>query len=74
MHKLDPTGCRDLVQLALNDGSKEVKVAAIECLGDGEEDLAYLLEQSKAKAKDVRAAGTGTAPGTPAPRPAAPAW
>ncbi|MCW8132121.1 MAG: hypothetical protein KIS92_17375, partial [Planctomycetota bacterium] len=29
---------------------------AIECLGTSDEDLAYLLEQSRAKAKDVRAA------------------
>jgi hypothetical protein len=31
-------------------------VAAVECLGTSDDDLAYLLEQAKAKAKDVRAA------------------
>jgi hypothetical protein len=56
MHRLDPQGSRDLIQAALNDGSKEMRVAAVECLGTAEEDLVYLLEQAKAKAKDVRAA------------------
>ncbi len=56
MHKLDPAGSRELVKLALEEGAKEVKVAAIECLGDSPEDLSFLLEQSKAKAKGVRQA------------------
>lgn len=56
LHKLDPQGSRDLVQQTLADGSKEMKVAAIECLGTSEDDLVYLLEQTKAKARDVRAA------------------
>jgi hypothetical protein len=56
MHRLDPQGCRDLVELALNEGSKEMKVAAVECLGTADADLAYLLDQARAKAKDVRAA------------------
>ncbi len=56
MHKLDPEGSRDLIKSVLNDGSKEMKVAAVECLGTGAEDVAYLLEQAKAKAQDVRAA------------------
>jgi hypothetical protein len=33
-----------------------VRVAAIGCLGDAPDDLPFLLEQAKAKAKDVRAA------------------
>ncbi len=33
MHQLDPGGTRELVKQALESGSKEVKVAAIECLG-----------------------------------------
>ena len=69
MHRLDPQGSRDLIQLALNDGSREMKVAAVECLGTTGNDLVYLLEQARAKAKDVRAAalralaaaGAGTA-------------
>lgn len=56
MHQLDPEGSRDLVQSALNEGSKEMKVAAIECLGHSDSDLVYLMEQVRAKAKDVRAA------------------
>lgn len=56
LHRLDPPGSRDLVQLALSDGSKEMKVTAIECLGTTDDDLVYLLDQSKGKAKDVRAA------------------
>jgi hypothetical protein len=56
MHQLDPVGTRPLVQEALEQGSKEMRVTAIECLGDSPEDLAFLLEQAKAKAKDVRAA------------------
>ena len=53
MHRLDPQGSRDLIQLALSDGSKEMKVAAVECLGTTDADLVYLLEQTKAKAKDA---------------------
>lgn len=56
MHKLDPEGSRDVIQSVLNDGSKEMKVAAVECLGTTPEDLAYLMDQARAKAKDVRAA------------------
>jgi hypothetical protein len=68
LHELDPQGSRELIQQALADGSREMKVAAIECLGTGSEDLAYLLEQSKSKAKDVRAAALRalTAAGTSA--------
>ncbi len=56
LHRLDPQGSRELVQQVLADGSKEMKVAAIECLGDSDDDVIFLLEQTKAKAKDVRAA------------------
>lgn len=56
LHTLDPEGSREIVQLVLGEGSKEMKVAAIDCLGTSEGDLVYLLEQSRAKAKDVRAA------------------
>ncbi len=41
---------------ALEEGSKELRVAAIQCLGTSEEDLPFLLEQAKAKARDVREA------------------
>src|SRR5688572_25546496 len=56
MHRLDPEGSREIIQQALNEGSKEMKVAAIECLGTSDDDLPYLLDQAKAKAKEVRAA------------------
>jgi hypothetical protein len=56
MHVLDPAGTRELVKQALEAGSKEVKVVAIECLGGQAEDLAYLLEQAAAKNQEVRQA------------------
>lgn len=56
MHALDPVGTRETVKKALEEGSKEMKVVAIECLGGEAEDLSFLLEQAKAKAKDVREA------------------
>jgi hypothetical protein len=56
MHTLAPSGSRELVKQALEEGSKEVKVAAIECLGDAPEDLKFLLDQAKAKSQDVRRA------------------
>lgn len=56
LHKLDPEGSRDLVRQALEDGSKEIRVVAIECLGTTGSDLGYLLEHAKAKSKEVRAA------------------
>lgn len=67
LHTLDPEGTRETVKRALDEGSKEIRVVAIECLGTTGDDLSYLLEQVKAKAKDVRAAalkalsGAGTA-------------
>src|SRR5215470_1414459 len=59
MHRLDPQGSRDVVQQALNDGSKEMRVVAVECLGTTADDLVYLLEQTRSKAKDVGAAALG---------------
>ena len=56
LHKLDPEGSRDLIRRALDEGSKEIRVVAIESLGTTGSDLAHLLEHAKAKAKDVRAA------------------
>lgn len=56
MHALDPAATRDLVKQSLEGGSKEVKVVAIECLGAEPEDLSYLLEQTSAKAQEVRQA------------------
>jgi hypothetical protein len=59
MHRLDPEGSREVIQQALNEGSKEMRVAAIECLGTSDDDLAYLLEQARSKVKDVGAAALG---------------
>jgi len=56
IHQLDPDGSRELIQSVLNDGSKEMRVAAVECLGTSPGDLVHLMEHAKAKAKDVRAA------------------
>ena len=56
MHRLDPEGTRGLVQRTLEEGSKEVKIAAIGCLGDSPDDIPFLLEQAKARARDVRQA------------------
>jgi hypothetical protein len=56
MHAIDPAGSREAVKQALEAGSKEVKVAAIECLGAEPDDLSYLIEQASAKAQEVRQA------------------
>jgi hypothetical protein len=56
MHALDASDTRDIVKQALETGSKEVKVAAIECLGSEKEDLSYLIDQASAKAQEVRQA------------------
>ena len=56
MHRIDPSGTREMVKEALESGSKEVRIAAIECLGGDPEDLKFLVEQSAAKSKEVRAA------------------
>lgn len=56
MHRLDPEAARPFVQRALEEGSKEVRVAAIGCLGRSPDDLPFLLEQAKAKSQEVRAA------------------
>lgn len=56
MHALDPAQARDVVKQSLDEGSKELKVAAIECLGDADEDLQLLLDLAKARAKEVREA------------------
>ena len=56
MHRIDPAGTRELVKQSLDGGSKEVKVAAIECLGAEKEDLAILVEHAGAKAQEVRRA------------------
>lgn len=56
MHQLDPEATRPLVDAALEEGSKDVKLAAIACLEGRADAVEFLLEQVKAKAQDVRAA------------------
>jgi hypothetical protein len=56
MHRLDPEGARPSIQRSLDEGSPEVRVAAIGCLGDSPDDLPFLLEQVKARSKEVRTA------------------
>lgn len=56
MHQLEGAGTLDLCKKALEDGSVEVKVAAIGCLGKHEECLPLVIEQANAKNKQLRAA------------------
>lgn len=56
MHELNPAGTLPLCKTALEDGSPEVKVAAIACLGKHEDCLPLVLEQANAKNKQLRAA------------------
>jgi len=56
MHQLDPAGALELCKTALEDGSAEVKAAAIGCLGKHEDCLPLVLEQANAKNKALRAA------------------
>ncbi len=56
MHRLDPETARPSIRQALDDGSREMRVAAIGCLGDSPDDLPFLLAQVKAKAREVRTA------------------
>lgn len=55
LHRVDPKGADKYVRYALKDGSKEVKIVAIAKLRDPE-DVTFLIEQSAAKAADVREA------------------
>jgi hypothetical protein len=55
MHRLDPAGTLELCKTALEDGSPDVKAAAIICLGKHAECVPLLLEQAKSKNKSVRA-------------------
>lgn len=54
MHRLDPKATQEFVEQALESGSKEVKLAALECLKGSKDHISYLLEQVQAKSKDIR--------------------
>lgn len=56
MHKVDPAGTLPLCKTALEEGSPEVKAAAILCLGQHEDCLPLVMEQANAKNKLLRAA------------------
>lgn len=56
IHRLDPNGTMELCKKALDDGSVEVKVAAIGCLGKHADCLPQVIEQTKSKNKQLRAA------------------
>jgi hypothetical protein len=56
LHQLDPAGTIELCKTALEEGSPDVKAAAIACLGKHEDCLPLVLEQTKAKNKALRAA------------------
>jgi len=56
MHQLDPAGTLALCKTALEDGSPDVKAAAIASLGKHEDCLPLVFEQANAKNKLLRAA------------------
>ena len=56
LHQLDPDGTLELCKSALEQGSPDVKVEAIRCLGKHEDCLPLVLEQTKAKNKTIREA------------------
>jgi len=55
-HQVDPAGTLELCKTALETGSPEVKAAAIACLGQHEECLPLVMEQTNSKNKTLRAA------------------
>jgi len=56
MHHLDAAGTLELCKTALEDGSPDVKIAAIACLGKHVDCLPLVLEQANARNKLLRAA------------------
>lgn len=56
LHQLDSTGSIELCKTALEEGSPEVKVCAIACLGKHEDCIPLVMEQSNSKNKAIRAA------------------
>lgn len=56
MSRLDPEGTHPTVLEALEEGSKEVRLAALGCLEGRADAAALLLPQVKARAQEVRAA------------------
>lgn len=56
LHKIAPQEALPLCKAALEDGSPDVKVAAIACLGNDEANLPLLQEQAASRNKQVKAA------------------
>lgn len=56
LHRVDPATALPLCKAALEEGAPDVKAAAIACLGEHEDCLPLVLEQAKAKNKQVKAA------------------
>jgi hypothetical protein len=56
LHQLDPAGTLEFCKKALDEGSPDVKVAAIACLGKHEECIPLVLEQTNSKNKAIRGA------------------
>src|ERR1051326_449890 len=56
MHQLDSAGTLELCKTALEEGSAEVKAAAIVCLGKHEDCLPLVMDQANSKNKALRAA------------------
>jgi hypothetical protein len=56
LHQLEPDGTVELCKTALEEGSPDVKAAAIACLGKHEDCLPLVLDQTNAKNKVLRAA------------------
>lgn len=56
MHQLDPEGTLELCKTALEEGSPEVKTAALACLSKHDGCLPLVMEQTTSKNKAVRAA------------------
>jgi hypothetical protein len=56
LHRLDPEAARPYVRRSLEEGSPEVRIAAIACLGESPDDLPFLLDQAKSRAKEIRSA------------------
>jgi hypothetical protein len=63
MHQLDPAGALELCKTALEEGSVDVKVMAISCLGQHEDCLPLVQEQASAKNKVLREAALETLAG-----------
>jgi len=56
MHQLDPAGSLEICKTALEEGSPEIKAAAVGCLGKHDGFLPLVLEQARSKNKVVRTA------------------